>query len=221
MSPRATVFLAIAVAVLAAAPARSQARFGIEVNGSASAFAMGAMNDSLASLNRLLGTSLDDFGDGRTWGVALRGWINPDVLLRLAWEHLPAKTEDSGVTIDMGANAFTLGATWFAPSSGPARYGFGLSMGPYFPDGGIGRPQLAFVGQAPQAWLNASGTGFGVSPTAEGMLRMSDHFSVGVAVGYRWAAIRGLKFDKADSDLEADYTGAFLRLSVAAESGGD
>jgi hypothetical protein len=212
MSPRATVLLAIAVGMLAAAPARSQQRFGIEVHGSASAFAMGEMNDSLASFNRLFGTSLDDIGDGRTWGIALRSWLHPDVLVRLAWEHLSAESKDSGVTIDMDANAFTVGATWFAPSNGPLRYGFGLSLGPYFPDGGIG---------GSQAWLDASGVGFGVSPTAEGMLRMSEHFSVGVAAGYRWAAINGLKFDEGDSDLEADYTGAFLRLSVAVESPGD
>ena len=201
--------LAVTLSWLTPAAVDGQARFGIEVHGSASRYAMGAMNDSLSSLNQSLGTRLDHIDDGRTWGAAFRLWAGRDLLLRLGWERLQAESDDdSGLTIDMTANAFTLGATWFPPSDGPLRIGFGLSAGEYFTAGGI---------DAPQASLQAAGHGFGVAPSLEAAFGIGPDFKLGLTGGYRWAAIRDLKFDEAESNLTADYSGPFLRLSVAVE----
>jgi hypothetical protein len=207
LTTRASLLLATAVALLATAPAESQTRWGIEAHGGIALYSMGAMNDSLASFNREFGTDLGSIEDGATFGAAIRLWPRSHHLFRLAWEHLSAKSEASGVTVNLNAEAITFGLTWFTPPESPVRFGLGLAMGPYFSTGAI---------EGSEAALDGSGVGLGVLPTAEVLLRLSGAVSVNGAVGYRWASI-GLEFDGRETKLDAAYDGVFLRLALAVE----
>jgi hypothetical protein len=197
---------ALMIVSFAVGPAAGQ---GIEVHGAVNWFGMGEVNDSLASINGALGTSLPAIDVGDSWGLALRFWPSPDVLLRIGGEWLHAESEDPDVAVEVNAIAATLGVTWFTTADGPVRLGVSLALGPYFAMGGI---------RGSDADLDASGVGFGLSPGAEAKLQLSETFSVTGSGGYRWAVIPDLDFGGNGTDLDANYSGGFLRLALALES---
>lgn len=205
---RRLAVLALAAALSAGSPAHARGRAGLEAYGGLSRHAMGDMNDTLRSFNREFGTSLDPIHGGPSWGVALRMWPNENLLLRLGYEGLNAQSEDTGVRFDVGAQAVTLGATYFFPTTRIVRYGVGLAFGPYFVHG-----RLA----ASRSFLATSGKGFGGRVVGEAILPLRGPCSLNGMLGYRWGSVRRLKFGEATSDIEADYSGVLVRVALAVD----
>jgi hypothetical protein len=205
----ALTIVIILVTTTAAEPVGADPRFGVDAYGAWNHYGMKAINDSLSSFNQDFGTALEPIREGGSWGLGLRLWPHPDVRMRLGFENLQARSEDPRVRFDFGVRAFTLGATWFAPSTGWARYGAGVELGPHYAQGGL---------DAPGASLRSSGNGFGGHVAGEVMVPVRNGWSVNGTIGYRWAAIDGVKLDKGANGLRAQYDGLLLRIGMALDS---
>lgn len=203
MRPR-TRLLAAAIAVVAwDAPAPLEAALHVEVHGGWSRHAMGDANDSLRSLNADIGTDLGPIRSGPSWGVGLSQWAGQNVLMRLEFEKLSAATEDSAVRVNLGAHVYSVSATWFVPASRRIHYGLGVGFGHYRSWGEL-------------AGLETSGNDFGASVAAEAIMPVGGEWSLHGALGYRRARIRNVKLGGSASDIDPDYSGAFLRIGIAA-----
>lgn len=181
-------------------------RWGVDAHGAWNQYAMTAMNDTLRSFNRDFGTALEPVNEGGSWGLGLRLWPNPNVRMRLGFEDMRARSRDSGVNFDLGVRAYTLGLTWFAPSTGLVRYGAGVELGPHYAQGEF---------DAPGASLRTSGNGFGVLMAGELMVPIRNGWSVDGSIGYRWARIDDVKLDGSARGLRAQYDGLLLRVGMA------
>jgi hypothetical protein len=179
---------------------------GLEVWGGLNMLRMSEVNDTLSSFNREYGTSLGPIRQDGTWGLGLRRWPSENVLLRLGYERLYAESKDRGVEFEIGAHAFTLGASGFLPSSGPVRCGVGLGLGPL-----LGSGHLVARG----ASLSTGGRGLTGHVTGEALAAIGRGWSLDGMVGYRFASIGKVKFGENTSDLSASYSGLFIRAGVA------
>lgn len=200
---------ALAAGVLLALPAGSASAdrpAGFEISGGLARLAMAAANDSLASLDQQLGTSFDPVHGGPTWGLAFRLWMQDDLLVRLRFERLAARSEGAGITFDLGADAYSFGVTWFPGRADPWRTGFGASLGLLAAHGGLSGPQFEMDSRA--VGLNAGIHG-------EAMLRSVVGWRLSAAAGYRFARLEGLRLEGNPLDLRADYSGPFLRVGAA------
>jgi hypothetical protein len=180
------------------------AAFTLEVHGGWSRHAMGAMNDSLRSLNADIGTDLGPIRGGPSWGIGLRQWAGPDLLMRLEFEKLSSTTEDPVVRVSPGALVWSVSGTWFMPATARIRCGLGIGVGSYHAWGEI-------------AGLGISGHDLGGRVAAETILPIGKDWSLQGAAGYRKAQIRNLNVGTATTDITADYSGAFLRIGIATD----
>jgi len=194
------------IVVLMAGSARCQPKWGVEAHGGWSQLAMGDVNDSLSSLDRQIGTRFEPVDDGASWGLALRRWVSPNVLLRLGFERLSTASENSGVRFAVADNSFMVGATWWNSGASGVRYGLGAALGPQ-----VGSGRLKFD----RGSFHLSGTGFGGAVTAEAMIPVSRGCSLTAATGYRLARTGRLRFDNSTSGLVADFSGPFVRIGLA------
>jgi hypothetical protein len=207
-APRIALAAAV-IALSAGARAEAGSRVGFEAWGGLNWHGMAALNDSLRSFNREYRTALPPIREGGGWGLGLRLWPREDVLLRIGFERLTARSQDSGIEFDLGAYDLTLGATKFVPSASSFRYGVGLGLDWIQANG-----DLAARG----ATLDASGEGFGGHVAGEALVKLGGGWSLGGAVGYRWVGIDNLILAENPTDLSADYSGPFVRLSLAVDS---
>ena len=205
------LLIPVLLGVALARPALAERPVGIEVHGGWSWYTMSDVNDSLASLNGSIGTSLDAIHGGPTWGAALRIWARSDILVRIGFERLSAISDDSQARFSVSAYDVSLGATWFPHTASRVRIGYGVNVAPYY---AIGR--LSSSGNG----LNAGGTGYGVCLTAEALTPMGQSWSVTGTLGLRVARVSSLDFEGSRSELDAQYLGPFVRLSLAADSRG-
>lgn len=211
MKRRALAFFIVPAAFLAAAtPASGRPKGGFEFHGGWAMHAMSAVNDTLASFNEEFGTALDPMSGGLSWGLGLRVWPHPDLLLRFGFERLSARSEDSGVTFDLGADAYTLSVTWFVPAEAPSRYGVGIGFGPLYAHGGL---------RADAASLDTRGEGFGTHVHGQAIVPLSGRWSMNAVLGYRMARVNVLRFETNFVDMRSDYSGAFLRVGLAWDGG--
>lgn len=202
MKPRALLTAACAV-FMGMIPTHAAA-LGIEVHGGWSRHAMGAMNDSLRSLNEDIGTGLGPIRGGPSWGIGLCQWGGQELLTRLEFEKLSATSEDPVVRMGIGALVWSVSATWFKPTTRGVHYGIGFGVGSYHAWGKI-------------AGLEISGHDFGGRLTAEAVLTIGNRYALQGMAGYRKARIQDLNVSKFTTDIAADYSGAFLRIAVATD----
>ena len=195
--------LLAATLAVAATAAPVQAGFTLEAHGAWNLHAMGAMNDSLRSLNAAIGTDLGPIRGGPGWGIALRSW-GGDVLVRLEFEKLSAATQDPVAHVSLGALAYSVSSTWFRPASGGLRSGLGLGFGLYRCWGEL-------------AGLEASGYGYGGRVAAEAMLPLGSEGLLHGMLGYRLARVSNIKLAENETELDVDYSGPFLRIGIALE----
>jgi len=206
---RAAGILALAVAsLLGVTSAEAGKPIGIEAHGGWSWFTMSDVNDSLSSLNDNIGTSLDPIRGGAAWGIGLRLWASRDVLLRFGFEKLAAASEDPNVRFSVGAHAYSLDVTYYPPTTGRVRFGYGLGLGQYYSMGEI---------SASGAGLETGGVGYGICLSAEAMAPLQGAWSLTGTLGYRLAGISNLEFGNANSDVDVQYFGPFVRISIAAD----
>src|SRR5262245_34727371 len=103
--------------------------WGFEISGGMNSYRLSAFNDSLVSLNQGLGTTFETIHRGGDFGAALRGWVNPRVLVRLQVEKHTAVTNSGDIRYEVGPWALGLGATYFTRLEDRPRFGAGLYAG--------------------------------------------------------------------------------------------
>ena len=204
-TPTRVAFVTLVLAMLAA-PGEARPRFGVEAWGSWNGHGMSDVNDTLRSFNAEFQTGLPLIRNGAGGGFGVRLWPREDIVVRLGLERLMPRSRHSGVVFDLDGYAVTLGGARFQSPAKGLHLGVGLGLCAVFADGTF---------EAPGASLDISGTGFGGQVTGEGQIPMGDTWSFGVMAGHRWATVRDLKFGERRSDLDADYSGFFLRVGVA------
>lgn len=212
MIARSRTVLVLAALALAPGLAQAEARFGIELQGGFSRYAMADVNDSLSSFNQQLGTGFGAIQDGPEFGIAIHVWAaDPRLLLRAEFERLGASSEDSSVRFDMSANVYTVSASFFPPTEGTFHYGLGLGFGLAYTRGELSGPELSIEANG--------GGGVATRITAEALQYIGSTLALHAILGYRHAAV-DMKFESADAaPIEVDYSGAFLRLGLVAERG--
>ena len=199
---------AVSIALPLGPSARAEPRIGIEGWGGWNRHSMFDVNDTLRTFNGEYGTALAPIRGGGSWGFGVRLWPREDVLVRLGFERLSARSQDSGVRFDLGAYALTLGVTRFFPVLDRLRCGIGLGVGPLLTSGGL---------DARGAALQTSGAGFGGHVTGETLIPIGRAGSLNGVVGYRWGSVDKLKLGENTSDLRAQYSGFFVRAGLALE----
>lgn len=204
MRPKTHLLTAVCAVIAWLAAAPEAAALNVELYGGWNRYAMGAVNDSLESLNASVGTDLGPIRAGPAWGIGLRQWAGENVLTRLEFEKVSATTEDPTVRVSLGALVWSVGATWFTPAAGRFRYGLGIGFGLYSSYGTL-------------AGLKTSGLGYGPRGTAEVIMPMGSKWSLHGTAGYRWARIPNMKIAENETDIDADYSGAILRLGIATD----
>jgi hypothetical protein len=179
--------------------------WGFDVSGGTSTYALGEVNDSLASLNQNLGTAFGSIDDGPSYGVALRRWISGEVLLRLGFEKNAAVTTDADRRFDVGTLDVTLGATYYLPVRGPVHLGGGLAAGVAWIEGKLEGSKFS---------LEARGSGPDLRATVEALWAHSSGWFVSGSAGLRYATVSELELDGQGSGMRADFSGAVLRIAA-------
>lgn len=210
MSGRGVVLVAAFVATLGGCVGAHAGTEGIEAYGSLNKVGMGDVNDSLASFNAQFGTRLARIRNGPGGGAAIRLWPNDRLMLRLGFERLETSTEDPDVRVELDCTAWTLGAVWWFPRKGMLRYGLGGNLGIHVASGAI---------VSSRADLEVAGNELGGGLTAEAMWPLRGACSAVATAGYRWAGVHGLETDGGPSNLNADWSGPYLRLGLAIDRG--
>jgi hypothetical protein len=203
---RRLAFAAVSIALLTCARAQAGGRVGFEAWSGWNRHSMTAVNATLRSFDDDFGTALAPIQNGDSWGFGIRFWPRQDLLVRVGIERLSVQAQDSGIELDLGADAITLGATGFFPSWRRIRCGAGLGLGPVLAHG-------RFVGRG--ASLGLTGSGLGVHTTGEAVVALVGGVSLDAAAGYRWASINGLKVGESTSGLSPEYSGFFARVGLA------
>jgi len=198
----------VVLVAITAERASAQSRVGVDGHGGWNYYSMQDFNETASSFNREFGTTLPPIHDGGSWGLGLRVWAGPDVRIRLGFENLHAMSEGSGVKFDLGVRSYTLGVTWFAPTSNPIRFGVGGAFGPHYAQGGV---------DVPGATLKSTGNDFGGQVAGEVMVAVRNGWSVNGALGYRWMSIDTVKLNGSSDGLKAQYDGPLLQLGIAVD----
>jgi hypothetical protein len=179
---------------------------GLEISGGYGWYALGEFNDALRDLDQSVGTDFGTVKQGPAFGAFARLWPSPPVLLRLGVERLVGRASSEGVDCAIDGIGITVGGTWFRPPVHRVRLGLGLAVGIYQVFGELTGPGLA---------MDTRGNGGGVHGQVELQRPIGGRWSAHAAVGYRYARVDGVHFETRGSDIEADYSGALLRLSLA------
>ena len=211
-SGRRFALLAVPLALMLSAQAHAKPKTGIEGWGGWNRYNMSEVNDTLSAFNTEYGTGLAPIRDSHSWGLGLRLWPRENVLVRVGYERIPARTRDSGVEFDLGAHALMVSVTRFTPSLSRVRWGAGLGLGPLFARGGL---------TVPGAWVSTSGTGFTGHVTGEALVALGGGVSLNGTLGYRFAGIPSMKFGEYTSDLSTHYSGFFIRAGLALDGSAD
>lgn len=179
---------------------------GLEASGGYGTYVMNDADQSLRSFDLALGGRFGTMDRGASFGVFGRAWPREALLMRFGIEKLGARVEDLGVSYDLSAWEFSLTGTWFLPSSGFARFGFG---------GGLGVYETAGKVEAPGVDMKASGIAPGIQGGIEVEAPLVSGWTACAVAGGRYAKIQTLKFGTRDTRHAAEYSGTFVRLSVA------
>lgn len=215
MSSRKSLILVAAVLLLVpAATFASSMRVGIAGFGGYQTYSMGDVNDDIAATNTAITAaggagSLDDISHGMGFGGGIHAWTNNNWLISAEFMRLTAKSDASisdassgapvgTAQVKLPANAFTIGAGYFFPSTSKARFGLGAGVGYYKASGSV---EFA----DPSITTTADASGHAVGFHGLGMVDYSASQAVHVeaGVGYRYAKTTNLEVGGAES-LNAD-----------------
>lgn len=208
--PTPLLLAALLAALLVPAHATAAPVLGVEAFGGWNRYSMREMNDSLQSFDRAAGTRFASFHSSIGYGFAARAWAQDRLLLRLAYEELPAETHGSGLTFEAHARAVLLSATWFTAPERPLRFGLGVGGGPYFAHG-------SFHGD--DVDMKVGGIGFGGFVAGEAALAVGGGAMLHTAAGWRIARIDPIELEGRSMGAAADDSGPWLRLGVAYDAG--
>jgi len=179
--------------------------WGFEISGGMNSYRLSAFNDSLASLNRDLGTTFETIRRGGDFGAALRCWVNPRVLLRLNVEKNTAVSNSSDIRYDIGPWSVGLGATYFTPPEIRLRFGAGVFAGYTGIHGRFEGPQFGF---------DTGGSALDLRATGEAMWPLGGGWFLNGSAGLRYAKVPEVKLDRQGTDTTADFSGVTLRVAL-------
>jgi hypothetical protein len=212
-------FLIVATLVLLPSPARSEARWGFAGFGGYSSYAMGDVNDVVDALNVALlegGSPLrmDPIDGGPTYGLGVRLHTSDNVRFALDYERLTGSSsvEDfsGSITFNVPADAITASVSYFIPSEGKARFGFGAGLGLYMSAGSM---EVGVAGQGSES-LDWEGSGVGFHLLGQSDITLSPALKLELGAGYRSAKV-GWEMEGADTGEELDWGGFASRIGLA------
>ena len=199
-------------ALLVAPSLATAATFGAEAFGSFNTYSMKDVNDFLESANAG-GSNFDNVSNGLSGGLGVRMWANQNWMINATWEPLRASTESAATSEKLNVNAqnFAFGGTYFLPSATNARYGIGASIG-YYSIGG--------EAEDPSGTSKIEGSGAGFSFHGTGEWTVNKQFAFQGTAGYRVANVE-MKDENGDNittstgeNATADYSGFSGRVGV-------
>ena len=204
--PRSATLAFAAAALLAPRPALPQATIGVRAFGGYNTYAMGDLNDIMRGLFVPPG-SYGDPKDGYSLGVGAELSWRPSLSFTLSYERLvPGRmSEVNGQKMQLPANALLLEAEYRRRVRPRLRLGVG---------GGAGYYQLGEETESPGTSRNYEGDGFGGQAFGLGEWELTPAASIGLDVGYRWAAVEVSEVNRQPPTfgIEMDYSGLNTRL---------
>lgn len=122
--------------------ARADAAMRIGISGFTGyqGYAMGDANDVIADINTALSSpgdevNLDELKGDVSFGAGLKFDVNPTWRVYAEYEHLSDNSGGGNLVgsakVDVSSATYLVGATYFLPSTGKARVGFGGGIGSY------------------------------------------------------------------------------------------
>ncbi len=213
--------LVAALLLVSGAPAEAKMRIGISGFTGYQGYAMDDINDVLTALDDELSTPGDeasvDLLDGDpSFGLGVKFDLNPNWRVYTEYEHL---SDNSGggnlvgsVKIDVASETFLVGATYFLPSTGKARFGLGGGLG-YYDFGGDLVTSGEFGSVPFSGEVDASGSTIGYHVRADLDVRMSEKLHFDAALGYR-SASGDLEAEGQEVGKDLDWSGAMTRVGL-------
>ncbi|HET9251317.1 MAG TPA: outer membrane beta-barrel protein [Candidatus Eisenbacteria bacterium] len=226
VTPGTFALIAMAAALLLAAPAPSHAetRFGIAGFAGYNSHSMEDANELIDEVNDGLagtGFSMDEITSSWGFGGGLR--IRPSgdkLMIALDYEKLNAGSElevfGGSFEIETPADAFTGTLLYLFPSSSRARIGVGAGVGYYSGDGEIGADS-AGVGFE----IDVEGSGFGFHGLAALDYGISPVVHLEGSAGYRFAETSDLEvggqtaYNLQGEEATLDWSGFMSRVGLA------
>ncbi len=181
--------LAAALLVVTGAHAEAAVRVGLSGFTGYHGYAMSDVNDVIASINDALSSpgdevNLDELKGDVSFGAGVKFDLDPTWRVYAEYEHL---SDNSGggnligsAKIDVSSETFLVGATYFLPSKGKARVGFGGGVG-YYDFGGNLEASGSYGGVPFSGSQSASGTTIGFHGRAD-----LDWSGIMTRVGFTW-----------------------------------
>ena len=213
--------LVAALLLVTGAPAEAKMRIGISGFTGYQSYAMGDINDVIADVNEELSqpgdlVQIDELNGDVSFGAGLKADLDSTWRIYAEYEHLSDNTgagnQIGSVTIDVDSETFLVGGTYFLPSSGKARVGFGGGVGYY--DFGGELQASGTVGSVPfSGTVDASGTTVGFHVRADLDVRMSQKLHFDAALGYR-GATGDLEVEGVEVGKNLDWSGAMTRVGL-------
>jgi hypothetical protein len=223
---RSSRLVSTLVAALVAAPlvvtganAEAAMRVGLSGFTGYQGYSMSDINDVISEINDELSTPgdevmIDELKGDVSFGAGVKLDLNPTWRVYAEYEHL---SDNSGggnligsVTLDVSSETFLVGATYFLPSTGKARVGFGGGLGYY--DFGGELAASGTVGSVPfSGTASASGTTIGFHGRADLDVAMSPKFHFDAALGYR-SASGELEAGGEGTGSDLDWSGVMTRV---------
>lgn len=205
-----TVLAAVFLLVASATAARATV-VGIEGTLGFHSFELGAVNDSLASFNDLLGTNFDELHSGSGLNLALRVWPSDRWMLRFGIETVIAESKSTNggeLSYETGPGFLTATATYFFAQPKPWRLGIGA---------GVGATELLGEFKGPGGNIDITGSGPEVHGQFEAEVAFTKRAALVTQLGYRYAKVSDTMFDDASTDPElvTDLSGAFFRIGMS------
>ncbi|MGH7725703.1 MAG: hypothetical protein ACREOU_09760 [Candidatus Eiseniibacteriota bacterium] len=214
---------AVALGLLWGAASESDAaiRWGINAFGGYQGYSMGDVNDVINQVNEDLSTPgdearIDELKGDISVGGGVKADLNPNWRVYLQYEHLKDDTGGGTLvgsfTLDVSANAFLAGATYFFPSQSKARVGVGAGLGYY--DFGGDMEGNATIGTTPLAGsASAGGSTIGFHGLGELDVTLSERWHFDAAAGYR-SAKGELEAEGESTGIDLDWSGIMTRVGV-------
>ena len=219
--PASRLVPAIVAALVLVTGANAEAAMRIGLSGFTGyqGYAMDDINEVLTALDDELSSpgdeaSIDLLDGDPSFGLGVKFDLNPNWRVYTEYEHL---SDNSGggnlvgsVQIDVASETFLVGATYFLPSTGKARFGLGAGVGYY--DFGGDLETSGTVGTTPfSGSASASGTTIGFHGRADLDVTMSEKFHFDLALGYR-SASGELEADGQGTGTDLDWSGVMTRV---------
>jgi hypothetical protein len=172
------------------------------------------INDYLSQPGDLV--QIDELNGDASFGAGVKLDVNPNWRIYGEYEHLSDNTgagnQIGSFKIDVASETFLVGATYFLPSTGKARVGFGAGVG-YYDFGG----DIVVSGTAGTTPISGSGSATGSTIGFDGRgtldVAMSEKFHFDLALGYR-SASGELESDGTGTGLDLDWSGLMSRVGV-------